>query len=168
MALAVSSFYGGQTCQQQRLDVESSEDNILDGGTAINNPISSLSHASHEPTSTSLVPLRSPSHNDSPVLQEYSSSPFAQYESSPGGQSPSGDERQEGTVAILKETKDVDVTPEVLPICGGGGGEKESGKPKEVRKLFPLFDMTTWTRQARQTSSASSQIGKENASSRKR
>lgn len=168
MALATSSFYGGQTSQQHSLGVETSECNILNGGTAINNPTPSLSHTSRGPPTTSLVHLHSSSHNGSPVPQGYTNATFAGHEDSPGGQSPNVEKKDEGTVTTLKECKGVDVTPEVVPICGGEGGEKETEKPKEVRKLFPLFDMTTWARQAQQAGHTSSRIVKGNAPSRKR
>lgn len=164
MALAASSFYGGQTSEQHSLAVETSENNILNGGTTINNPTPSLSHTSREPARTTLVPLHS-SDNVSPVQLGYTNATFVENEDSPEGLSPSDEGKDEGAVTILKECKGVDVTPEVVPI---GGGEKEIEKPNEVRKLFPLFDMTTWARQARQMGHASSRIGKGNAPSRKR
>ena len=46
----------------------------------------------------------------------------------------------------------MEATPEFTCSYGGGEGraEEEREKKKEGRKLFPLFDTMTWTKQAQQ------------------
>ena len=125
-----------------------------------------------EPPRTSSVSLRSPSRNDYPAQQGYSCSAEAPNKSSPEYQSPSV-EREHEAETIPKECSCVcvDTTPEFGCNFGGGGGggtTEEREKTKEVRKLFPLFYATTWTKQARHAGHTPSHDVQENGTSRKR
>ena len=161
MALATTSFYGGETRKRlaaeerdtkQGPGIDTPEYEVLSGGTAADGPPRSFSLHPCKPSSA--PPLYSSCLTDCPTLQGHSSSTEVPNTSSVESQSPSaelGELETDPTLAVKKHV-DVDVTPEFSCSYGGGGGraEEEREKTKEGRKLFPLFDTMTWTKQAQQ------------------
>ena len=174
MALATTSFYGGETRKRlaaeerdtkQALGIDTPEDEVLSGGTAACEPPRSSLHPCKP---ASVPPLHSSSLTDCPTLQRHSSSTEVPNTSSVESRSPSAElgEHETDRILAVKEHVDVNVTPEFSCSFGGGGGgaEEEREKTKEGRKLFPLFDTMTWAKQAQQEG----QTPKGNAPLRKR
>lgn len=154
MALATTSFYGGETRKRlaaeerdtkQALGIDTPEDEVLIGGTAaVEPPRSSL----YPCKPASVAPLYSSSLADCHTFQGHSCSTQVQSTSSVESRSPSAELGERETDRILAVQEHVDVTPEFNG--GGGGAEEEREKTKEGRKLFPLFDTMTWSKQVQQ------------------
>ena len=172
--MATASFYRRETAQRLAAEEQgmkqppgmyTPKDNVPNGGMTADEPSCSLSLPACKSPRTSVPPLLSC--NDCPSQHGCSCSAEVPNTSSAHSQSPSADlEHKTDPILALKERADVDVTPEFSFNFGGGGegADEVREKAKEVRKLFPLFDVMTWSRQARQAG----QTPKGNAPSRKR